>query len=80
LKRRLEQTTRRLLPDADRVVVYRGQSFAFFTLLEHRELLLSLEGKARQRALAKARSLLHGEPPACLGQARPTLIGPLPYV
>jgi DDE family transposase len=71
LNRRLEQTTRRLLPDGDRVVVYRGQAFAFFTLLEHMELTLSLEGKARRRALSKARSLLHGEPPASDKPDRP---------
>src|SRR5208337_1185768 len=31
----------------------------FFTLLEHMELTLSLEGKARRRALSKTRRLLH---------------------
>jgi hypothetical protein len=46
-----------LLPDADRVIIYRQQYFGFFTLLEHTELTLSLEGKARRRALAKARRL-----------------------
>jgi Transposase DDE domain len=71
LNRRLEQTTRRLLPDGDRVVVYREQSFAFFTLLEHMELTLSLEGKARQRALSKARSLLHDQPPTSDEPDRP---------
>jgi hypothetical protein len=60
LNRRTVQTTRRLLPDGDRVVVYCQQYFAFFTLLEHMELTLSLEEKARQRALLKARELLHG--------------------
>jgi hypothetical protein len=64
LNRRTVATTRRLLPDGDRVVVYRQQYFAFFTLLEHMELTLSLEGTARRRALAKARQLLHDEPPA----------------
>jgi hypothetical protein len=45
------------LPDGDRVIVYRQQYFAFFTLLEHMELTLSLEGKARRKALAKTRRL-----------------------
>jgi Transposase DDE domain len=63
LNRRTVQTTRRLLPDGDRVVVYCQQYFAFFTLLEHMELTLSLEEKARQRALLKARELLHGALP-----------------
>jgi Transposase DDE domain len=62
LNRRTVTTTRRLLPDGDRVVIYRQQYFAFFTLLEHTEMTLSLEGKARKRALAKARRLLHDEP------------------
>ncbi len=57
LNRRTVQTTRRLLPDGDRVIIYRQQYFGFFTLLEHTELMLSLEGKARRRALAKARVL-----------------------
>jgi hypothetical protein len=70
LNRRTLPTSRRLLPDGDRVVVYRQQYFAFFTLLEHTEMTLSLEGKARRRALTKARRLLHddaGSPsePAC---------------
>lgn len=60
LNRRTVETTRRLLPDGDRVVVYCQQYFAFFTLLEHMELTLSLEEKARQCALDKARQLLHG--------------------
>jgi hypothetical protein len=63
LNRRTVETTRRLLPDGDRVVVYCQQYFAFFTLLEHMELTLSLEEKARQRALSKARALLHGGSP-----------------
>ena len=58
LNRRTLPTSRRLLPDGDRVVIYRQQYFAFFTLLEHTEMTLSLEGKARRRALAKARRLL----------------------
>ena len=62
LNRRTIQTTRRLLPDGDRVVIYRQQYFAFFTLLEHTEMTLSLEGKPRRRALAKARRLLHDQP------------------
>ena len=59
LNRRTVQTTRRLLPDGDRVIIYRQQYFGFFTLLEHTELTLSLEGKARRKALAKARQLRH---------------------
>ena len=58
LNRRTQPTSRRLLPDGDRVIVYRQQRFAFFTLLEHMELTLSLEDKARRKALAKARRLL----------------------
>ena len=58
LNRRTLPTTRRLLPDGDRVVICRQQYFAFFTLLEHTEMTLSLESKARRRALAKARRLL----------------------
>ncbi len=55
LNRRTWPTSRRLLPDGERVIVYRQQCFGFFTLLEHTELTLSLEGKARRRALAQAR-------------------------
>ena len=62
LNRRTWPTSRRLLPDGDRVIIYRQQCFGFFTLLEHMELTLSLEGKARRRALAKARRLLQGAP------------------
>ena len=58
LNRRTWPTSRRLLPDGDRVIIYRQQSFAFFTLLEHMEMTLSLEGKPRRRALSKARRLL----------------------
>lgn len=57
LNRRTWPTTRRLLPDGDRVIMYRQQYFAFFTLLEHMELTLSLEGNARRKALAKTRRL-----------------------
>ncbi len=57
LNRRTWPTTRRLLPDGDRVIIYRQQYFGFFTLLEHMELTLSLEGKARRKALAKTRRL-----------------------
>jgi len=57
LNRCTRETTRRLLPDGDRVIVYRQQYFAFFTLLEHAKLMLSLEGKARRKALAKVRRL-----------------------
>ena len=63
LNRRTWPTSKRLLPDGDRVIVYRQQSFAFFSLLEHMELTLSLEGKARRKALAKTRRLQQ-EPPA----------------
>ena len=59
LNRRTWPTSHRLLPDGDRVVIYRQQYFGFFTLLEHMELTLSLEGKARRRALSKTRRLLH---------------------
>jgi hypothetical protein len=62
LNRRTRQTTQRLLPDGDRVVIYRQQYFAFFTLMEHRELTLSLEEKARRKALAKTRRLRHNDP------------------
>jgi len=62
LNRRTWPTTRRLLPDGDRVIVYRQQYFAFFTLLEHMELTLSLEGKARRKALAKTRRLQQETP------------------
>src|SRR5271157_4390766 len=55
-------TSRRLLPDGDRAIIYRQQCFSFFTLLEHMELTLSLERKARHRALAKARRLLQDAP------------------
>lgn len=71
LNRRTIATTRRLLPDGDRVVVYRQQYFAFLTLLEHTELTLSLEGKARRRALSKARQLLHEEPANSAAEPRP---------
>ncbi len=70
LNRRTWPTTRRLLPDGDRVIVYRQQYFAFFTLLEHMELTLSLKGNARRKALAKTRRLqqqvpgLHADQPA----------------
>ncbi len=64
LNRRTLETTRRLLPDGDRVIVYRQQYFAFFTLLEHTELMLSLEGRARRKALAKARRLQQQDVPS----------------
>jgi hypothetical protein len=51
-----------LAPDGDRVIIYRQQCFGFFTLLEHMEMTLSLEGKARRRALAKARRLMRDGP------------------
>ena len=53
LNRRTWPTSHRLLPDGDRVIIYRQQCFGFFTLLEHMELTLSLEGKARRRALRR---------------------------
>ncbi len=59
LNRRTVETSRRLLPDGDRVIIYRQQRFAFFTLLEHTELTLSLTEKARRKALAKARRLMN---------------------
>lgn len=62
LNRRTLPTSRRLLPDSDRVIVYRQQYFAFLTLLEHTELTLSLEGKARRKALAKTRRLMQDDP------------------
>ena len=58
LNRRTWPTSRHLLPDGDRVIIYRQQSFAFFTLLEHMEMTLSLDEKARRRALSKTRRLL----------------------
>jgi hypothetical protein len=67
LNRRTWPTNRRLLPDGDRVIIYRQQSFAFFTLLEHMEMTLNLEGKARRRAQSKIRRLLQdadAAPPA----------------
>ena len=45
------------------MIIYRQQCFGFFTLLEHMELTLGLEGKARRRALAKTRSLMQDAPP-----------------
>lgn len=62
LNRRTRPTSRRLLPDGDRVIIYRQQCFGFFTLLEHMEMTLSLEGRARRRALAKTRSLMQDAP------------------
>jgi hypothetical protein len=58
LNRRTLPTSHRLLPDGDRVIIYRQQSFAFFTLLEHMEMTLNLDEKARRRALSKTRRLL----------------------
>jgi hypothetical protein len=69
LNRRTWPTTRRLLPDGDRVVVYSQQYFGFFSLLEHMELTLSLQGKARRRALAKTRRLQQEVP--CPSPDRP---------
>ena len=39
------------------MIIYRQQYFGFFTLLEHMELTLSLEGKARRSALSKTHGL-----------------------
>src|SRR5260221_2896645 len=64
LNRRTRPTTQRLLPDGDRVVIYRQQYFAFFTLMEHMELTLSLQEKARRKALAKTRRLMQNDPAA----------------
>jgi len=64
LNRRTSETARRLLPDGDRVIIYRQQYFGFFSLLEHTKLTLSLEGKARRRALAQARRLRQEAPPS----------------
>ena len=61
LNRCTRETTRRLLPDGDRVIIYRQQYFGYFTLLEHAELMLSLEDKARRKALAKIRRLQKDE-------------------
>ena len=71
LNRRTIPTTRRLLPDGDRVVIYRQQYFAFFTLMEHMELTLSLEEKPRRRALKKTRQLLHNAPASPDAKPRP---------
>jgi hypothetical protein len=83
LNRRTRPTTRRLLPDGDRVIIYGQQCFGFFTLLEHMEMTLSLEGNARRRALAKTRTLLLDAPPVD-GDPSPTPPpppdAPAPYV
>jgi hypothetical protein len=57
LNRRTLETTRRLLPDGNRVILYRQQYFAFLTVLEHTELTLSLEAKPRRKGLAKIHRL-----------------------
>jgi hypothetical protein len=62
LNRRTWPTSRRLLPDGDRVIIYRQRYFGFFTLLEHTALTLSLEGKARRKALLKVCRLLQDSP------------------
>jgi hypothetical protein len=48
-----------VLPSADRVIIDRQQRFAFFRLLEHTELTLSLTEKAGRKALAEARRLMN---------------------
>lgn len=70
LNRRTWPTTHRLLPDGDRVIIYRQQCFAYFTLLEHMDMTLNLEGKARRRAQAKTRRLMQ-EATASAGQSSP---------
>ena len=50
LNRCTPETTRRLLPDGDRVMIYRQHYFAFFALLEHTELMLSLTSEAQLAA------------------------------
>ena len=65
------------------MIIYRQQCFGFFTLLEHMEMTLSLEGKARRRALAKTRTLLLDAPPVDgdLGPTQPPPPdAPPPYV
>jgi hypothetical protein len=83
LTRRTQPTSRRLLPDGDRVIIYRQRCFGFFTLLEHMEMTLGLEGKARRRALDKARSFMQDVPPHA-GDPGPKLDPapgePAPYV
>jgi len=64
LNRRTWPTTHRLLPDGNRVIIYRQQCFGFFTLLEHMQMTLGLKGKARRRALAKTRRLQQQMPGA----------------
>jgi hypothetical protein len=41
------------------MIIYRQQRFAFFTLLEHTELTLSLTEKAHPKTLAKTRRLMN---------------------
>ena len=62
LNRRTRPAGRRLLPDGDRVIIYRQQCFAFFTLLEHMKATLSL-GTTHDATLAKVRCLMQ-QPPA----------------
>lgn len=76
LNRRAWPTCHRLLPDGDRVIIFRRQCLGFFTLPEHMELTLSLEGKARRRALSKTRRLPHEslpDPAEPAPQTRPCL-------
>ena len=70
LNRRTWPTSHRLLPDGDRVIIYRQQYFGFFTLLEHMELTLSLEGKARHHAFRARRT-------ACCMNPCPTQPSPI---
>jgi hypothetical protein len=74
LNRRTWPTGRRLLPDGDRVIIYRQQCFAFFTLLEHMDLTLNLEGKARRRAQAKTRRLLQDTAASSAAPAAPAAL------
>jgi len=71
LNRRTWPTSHRLLPDGERVIIYRRECFEFSTLLEHRELTLSLEDKARRRALSKTSRWLHQSMPDPAKSVRP---------
>jgi hypothetical protein len=51
-----------LLADGDRVIIHRQVYLGFFMLSEHTEPMPSREGKARRKALLKARRLLHDSP------------------
>jgi hypothetical protein len=53
----LVQLKRYLEPRVDRIVIYYKQYFAFQTLYEHEEILLTLEEKSRIKILRKTRQL-----------------------